>query len=120
MKAALKSIENNKGVNFRLDHFLFLSYNVQIMRKEEFCKTLKQLHNELGSTHSVDENGRKLLSVLRDDIRRVLEQSEQEDFGHHPSFIEQLKEAALHFDQSHPRLASSLRQMIDTLSNIGI
>ncbi|MBU0566834.1 DUF4404 family protein [bacterium] len=90
------------------------------MKKEEFCKVLTQLHDELGSTPSVDENGRKLLSVLRDDIGRVLEQSKENDFGHHPSFIERLEEATLHFDQSHPRLASSLRQMIDTLSNMGI
>jgi len=90
------------------------------MKKEEFRKVLRQLHNELGSVPSVDKNGRKLLSVLRDDIRRVLEQSKEDDFRHHPSFAEKFKEAALHFDQSHPRLASSLRQMIDTLSNMGI
>jgi len=87
--------------------------------EKELVDRLKQLHQQLQEIKSVDEKGYELLHMLHDDIQRFLER-EEDMSGQEVTFIDKLKEAVDYFEQSHPTLVLSLKQTIDTLTNMGI
>lgn len=90
------------------------------MEKQKLREMLEQLHTELKETKSVDESGTKLLHILMNDIKNILDKSVEEESRQRSSLIEQLKRAILYFEESHPRLALTMKKVIDTLSNMGI
>ncbi|MFC1889504.1 DUF4404 family protein [Thermodesulfobacteriota bacterium] len=90
------------------------------MEKEQFSEMLKKLHNELENTESVDDSGRELLGVVKDDISKLIDRPDDEELHGSSGLVERLKEAVFHFEDSHPSLASSMRRLVDTLSSMGI
>lgn len=90
------------------------------MEKQKLRKMLEQLHSELKETESIDEGGSQLLQILMDDIQKILDKSIEEQSRQRSSLIEQLKDAILYFEESHPTLALTMKKVIDTLSNMGI
>jgi hypothetical protein len=90
------------------------------MESERLRESLKALHNELASTESVDEKGRELLRVLMDDIQKLLDKKGAEESCQRTSLVERLAQGIDYFEELHPTLALTMKQVIETLSNMGI
>jgi alkylated DNA nucleotide flippase Atl1 len=88
------------------------------MSDKNLSELLEELREELGKQRVMDEKGRQLLRNLDTDIQKLLLRSE----GIEPdeTFLEGLKDAIDHFEDSHPRLTSALSHMLTILSNAGI
>lgn len=83
---------------------------------------IRSLHEELESASSIDDDARKQLGVLLDDIRALLERSDTgADAGQSSeSLIESLESTTRELETSHPTLYATVGRLIDTLSNLGI
>jgi hypothetical protein len=81
---------------------------------------LERLHTELEETDSVDDEARRLLVEVMQDIRAVLDRSDDEPASSNPSLADRLAEATQRFEESHPTLAAMVGRVADTLSNLGI
>lgn len=90
------------------------------MKRKEIQGTMEQLHHDLEKMQAVDEEDRKFLQELLGDIQRLLSKEEGYGAGQHQTLIELLSRAITYFDKTHPKLAISMRQIIETLSNMGI
>lgn len=87
------------------------------MDKGALQKLLTDLHRELSSARSLDAESREMLAQILDDIRQLT--------GEEPAKVPEgaaaeLREAALRLEAEHPRLASALGQLGDTLAKLGI
>lgn len=90
------------------------------MDKQQFDRTLEQLHDELQQIESVDETERQLLRQLMSDIRK-LTRSEDSDQLHAPErLVEGLTEGIERFEASHPQATMLMGQVIDALAKMGI
>ena len=85
------------------------------MHKENLRDSLKELHSELAATDGLDKDMRTLLRNVSEDIERLLEEHPEEHSG-----MEQIEEAVVRFEVSHPRLAKILSDLADTISKLGI
>ena len=90
------------------------------MEQKQFRQILQQLHNELENTNSIDESDRELLYKIKNDIQQLLDKSDEYEIRRHYTIIKQLTDIIHYFEKSHPKLALTLKQVIDTLSNMGI
>lgn len=86
---------------------------------QDLYRQLESLHQELARTTAVDAEERALLITLVGDITRLLGQSNLSASEHH-TLTERLDELAVHFEAEHPALGSAIRQIMDTLSRVGI
>lgn len=84
---------------------------------ERLRRRLEELHAELANSPSVDEESKRLLETLTDDIQRVLERDSEHDSE---SLLDRLTDSIRDFEESHPQLAAALGRVADTLSNMGI
>lgn len=90
------------------------------MPRQQLRERLEELHRELEATEAVeDESARRLLEELMEEIREVLERSEDSDERHAP-LLERLQEATVRFEESHPGLARTAARVVDALSALGI
>ena len=90
------------------------------MSDENYRKLLEQLHDELERTESGDERGDELRRNLIADIEDRLKRSEKDKTSDDESTIEQLRESIEHFEVTHPTLTMLLSEMATVLSNGGI
>ena len=90
------------------------------MSDENLRKLLEQLHDELERTESVDEKGDELLRHLDADIGNFLKRSGKGKRQPDEPLLEQLQDAIDHFEVTHPRLTMMLSEMMTILSNAGI
>ena len=90
------------------------------MSDENLRKLLEQLHDELERTKSVDERGNELLRHLNADIRDLLQRSEEGQELSDDSMLERLQDSIDHFEDTHPTLTLTLSEMMRILSNAGI
>ena len=90
------------------------------MTDENLRKLLEQLHDELERTESVDEKGDALLRHLNADIRDLLKRSEEDHELSDESMLERLQDSIDHFGDTHPTLTLTLSEMMRILSNAGI
>jgi hypothetical protein len=81
------------------------------MDRELLHKELARLHKQLTQTDSADPK----LKKLQADIQALLE-SEDSESGKYGDIGEQLKDSIYHFDASHPQLAKTMAQVIDSLA----
>ncbi|HKI53678.1 MAG TPA: DUF4404 family protein [Anaerolineales bacterium] len=86
------------------------------MPDQKLPKLLRQLHDELERTESVDENGREMLSHLNDDIQQFLDPAQENP----ESLLDRLQNAIDHFGVDHPAITAALSQILNSLSNAGI
>lgn len=86
------------------------------MPRDALRKNLTRLHAELESVENLDEDTHALLRRAASDIEKVLGDDEAD--AHSPRA--QLNEIAVRFEAEHPRLASILSELADTLSKLGI
>ena len=84
------------------------------MNKQELTKLLEQLHAELDSMENVDEESRKLLNDLENDINELLERSDKS------SLLERINNSIDEFETTYPSLVNMLSEISRILSNAGI
>jgi len=90
------------------------------MTDENLRKLLEQLHDELEHTETMDEKGDELLRHLNADIRSLLKRSGKVKGQSDESMLERLQDAIDHFEVTHPTLTKTLSEMMTILSNAGI
>jgi hypothetical protein len=91
------------------------------MDRQELASLLNKLQAELESGHPVDEQLKQQLQTLDQDIQKVLAQGgpltrEADD----TSLESRAQEIEARFASEHPVLASTLRDVMDTLGKMGI
>ena len=93
------------------------------MTERSLQERLAELRSELESTEALDEQSRELLDALHRDIEQLLERSALRDGGEADDdgdLLDRLREAARHFEESHPALTSAVGRVADALSSLGI
>jgi len=91
------------------------------MDKQELAALLKKLQAELESGQSVDDQLKQQLQALDQDIQKVLAQgSPLVREADEASLGERATEIEARFASEHPYLASTLRDVMDTLGKMGI
>ncbi len=93
------------------------------MTENELHQSLEKMHQELHKVSTLDEDSKKILLQLSDDIKNLLEKSVKTDEPveeEKDNLISNLKDSAANFESEHPDLAESIHLVIHTLSNMGI
>lgn len=90
------------------------------MPDENLRKLLEQLHDELERAESMDEKGDELLRHLNADIKNLLKRSGKGKGPPDESVLERLEDAIDHFEVTHPTLTTMLSEIMTILSNAGI
>ncbi len=94
------------------------------MNPEHLRALLEQLHGELAQDSPLDERSRQLLLAVQDDIARLTAPpsggSSAPSPEEHQRLRGRLQEAVVRFESAHPRLASTLEQVANALSNMGL
>lgn len=96
------------------------------MASAELHELLRRLHEELGRATSLDDESRRLVGVLADDLRRVASRDAPPAVEGAPASTGAdgapggLEELAVRFEAEHPAVASTLRQVADVLGKAGI
>ena len=85
------------------------------MAEERLRELLHALHDELGRTARLDTRVEADLREIMGDIRDALDRAEP---GSHEGLRERLSQSLDEFATDHPRLALSVRRMIDTMSRL--
>ena len=89
------------------------------MAREKLQRLIASLHDELGSTESIDNQSKELLQGLMTDIEDIAA-SESASSESHATATGQLENAALKFESDHPKLSMILGEIMDTLGKLGI
>jgi hypothetical protein len=89
------------------------------MSETDRRETLARLYEELGQIEPTDERGRQVLATAREDIRRALEQSDEDTIADEP-LVERLQDTIYHFEGTHPDLTAAINTVINSLSNMGL
>ncbi len=87
------------------------------MASTELHALLRRLHEELERTATLDDESRRLLGVVLDDVRRIGAASPAGEAEATPRNLEAL---AVRFEADHPAAAAALRQVADLLGKAGI
>ena len=89
------------------------------MSQDKLRADLEALHTELKQTQSVDGGERQLLEALADDIQTLLGRAE-EPREQYQGLGDQLRDAIAKLEARHPSVTLAMRQVIDSLSFLGI
>ena len=84
----------------------------------ELQATLERLAQQLQDAEDLDADARARLAELLEETREALERQTSGDGER--SLADRLSEAAQHFEESHPSLATALGRLVDTLASLGI
>jgi hypothetical protein len=79
-------------------------------------KTLGKLHEQLQGAPQVDDESRRLLQQIMDDVKR-LDRTRPATGGTQQYRLELL---AVRFEGDHPTLAAALREFIELLGQVGL
>jgi len=88
-------------------------------RLEHLRETLAELHAELESVESSDEETAARLREAMDEIQALLDKQDAAALGE-ATLGDRLAESARGFEQSHPALAHLVGNILDALGRIGI
>ena len=94
-------------------------------REESLRELLTRVHERLSKAATVDQESRRLLATLTQDIERALGSGAaapgaKEKHGVGREAVSNLEALAARFDADHPALAQTLRQLVDFLGKAGI
>lgn len=89
------------------------------MSQDKLRADLEALHAELKQTKSIDADERELLQTLANDIQALLTHVEEPD-EQYRGLGDQLREAVAKLEARHPSVTLAMRQVIDSLSFLGI
>ena len=88
------------------------------MEQQKLRELLDTLHQELEQVDSVDTTTEAVLTNLRADMQRLLDEktgTPKED----ESLVERMKEALDHFEEGHPKLSLTLQLLLESLAKMG-
>lgn len=89
------------------------------MAREKLRRLIDSLHEELGSSKTLDEQSKVLLQQLIEDIDGIATgDASTSDAGE--AAASQVENAALKFETEHPKLSMILGEIMDTLGKLGI
>ncbi len=86
------------------------------MDQERLRRDLERLDLEIADAGPSDEKRTALLQKLRDDIRGLLADPDSATGTRYDSVRASLEDSVYHFDASHPKLAKTMAEVIDTLA----
>jgi len=86
--------------------------------KKDLDEAVRNLRSQIGTLDVDDEQTRRRLRGLVEEIETALGSSE--GARAHEKLGERLKDSVLQFEVSHPRIAAVLDELIDKLSKMGI
>ena len=89
------------------------------MEQQQLRELLETLHQELEQVRTVDEKTGSILSSLRDDIEKLVQEGTQED-AVEENLVERMNEAISHFEEEHPRLSITIQHVLDSLAQMGL
>jgi len=88
------------------------------MEQQKLRELLATLHQELEQVETVDETTGVVLSNLRADMQRLLDEkgivTDKDE-----SLMERLREALDHFETDHPTLSITLQHLLESLAKMG-
>lgn len=91
------------------------------MESKQLRESLTTIHDELAAKEQIEDETRRLLVALGQDIARLLETSgEDRDDEERSILAERVRTAVGEFEADHPRLTETLARLADTLSGMGI
>ncbi len=83
--------------------------------RTELREALKRLHAELEQARMVDPESRQLLQHLQGDIQAVLKKPTP---ASRASLAARLDAAMAQFEESHPNLTLTIKQVLDNLAQV--
>ena len=89
------------------------------MAHEQLRQDLERLHHELLHAETTDDAANEALQKLRSDIKSLLA-DEAISLPHYQSLGDTLKDGVYRFDASHPQLAKTMAQVIDSLALLNL
>jgi uncharacterized protein DUF4404 len=84
----------------------------------QLADVLKKLHAEIAALSGADEDSRRKLEGLADDLEKKIITSEHGEL--HENLIDQVQDSILSFEVSHPALTATLNDIMIKLVNMGI
>ena len=89
------------------------------MSEQKLREALQTLHEELGrgDPDSMDPESRELLQTVADELQQVVHEGPEDASGELGGRVER---AAVRFESEHPRLATTLNEIIEALARMGI
>jgi len=94
--------------------------------EESLRELLTRVHERLSKAATVDQESRRLLATLTQDIERALGSGAaasgggKQDRRVRRESVSSLEALAARFDADHPALAQTLRELVDILGKAGI
>jgi len=88
------------------------------MEQQKLRELLNTLHQELELVESLDETTEVVLSNLRADMQRLLDEkvpSLKED----APLMERMNVALDHFETDHPKLSMTIQHLLESLAKMG-
>lgn len=92
---------------------------LETMDHQKLRSDLQKLHVELRAINSVDEEQQRILRLLESDIAELLARDD-DNLKPDQDSRQRLSEALVRVEASHPQVTLVLRQMVDSLSYLGI
>ncbi len=89
------------------------------MERKNLQRIIENLHRELASTDSIDDESRVLLQELAQDVEKLAGDEDAADVERETT-TGQLQTAALRFESEYPKLSMALGEVIDALGRLGI
>ena len=87
------------------------------MTDNDLKQLLSRLQNELENTDSVDPDTLQLVQELDEEINRLLEADDKDEFD---NVMERAQSVETRFAVDHPVAERFLREIIDALAKVGI
>ncbi|EAT59158.1 DUF4404 family protein [Chlorobium sp. BLA1] len=87
------------------------------MEQQKLRDLLETLHRELEGVDSVDETTLNVLSNLREDIGKLVD--ENGSIRESESRADRMNEAIEHFEADHPKLSMTIQHVLDSLARMG-
>ena len=90
------------------------------MDNKELDKLLRQVHDEIHNTQSVDEKESELLLDLEGDIRTLLNRPGNQPIQMQASMVQRLEKAINRFEVTYPELTTLISNLLDSFSSAGL
>ena len=92
------------------------------MSKQRLAELLRQLRIELAEAEDVDEQLEQELRAATEKLQHVVDRHEVDPADSPPpqGMIQQLRQAADRFEDSHPTITNTVGRIADALSQMGI
>jgi hypothetical protein len=88
------------------------------MEQQKLRELLDTLHQELEQVDSIDDTTEVVLTNLRADMQRLLDEKVG-TVDKDESLMERMNEALDHFEEGHPKLSLTLQLLLESLAKMG-